>query len=683
MLGLSAVGLSWFFLGIITLLCAVIIQLNRQYPYVLSHALAWRQWGGGTTSVPIDQASLELLRAALHSPHPATVIYGLDMLERADPAAIAQVLPALFHHSSAEVRCIAFTRVEYMRLQSAAHAVHHALGSETEPAVRAAGLQALAALGEPGALSLLAGQIADSDQQVQRGALVGLFRYGADKERQLAQRKLRQLATSSSPAERILAAQTLAELGTSGISEQALELLGDPNTDVRREALKMAARLRDPHLWPAVLQASGTPGTMRLAAWALAEGGETAVPVIETALASPVLAQRQMIALLNACGRIGGERLIRLLVNQLNHPDTDIRTALLEALSASGYKVVTPEAVHTQIRTEAAQAAWIAAALVDIGDDERVRPLQAALRLSLRRATERVCLWLSFVYDAPMMLRARRALAQGQGAQYAYAVEILDTQLPTDLKRLVLPIAEDLPPQERVRRLAEAFPQRRQRRAGRLNAMISGPEARWCSAWTRTCALFAMGSLADAESAPAARAASSDANTLVRETATWALARLEPGAVPGEHRMLSTIEKVIILKHVAVFQQTPDDVLADIAGLLEEIEVAAGEEVFHKGDFGDSLYIIINGKLRVDDDDHLLNYLSDNDVFGEMALLDAEPRVASVTAVEPTHMLHLDQAPFYELIVDRPEVAIGLIRVLTGRLRARVRDVTELNSRPE
>ena len=145
--------------------------------------------------------------------------------------------------------------------------------------------------------------------------------------------------------------------------------------------------------------------------------------------------------------------------------------------------------------------------------------------------------------------------------------------------------------------------------------------------------------------------------------------------------MLSKIEKVLTLKQVDVFQQAPDDVLADVAALLEEIEVAAGETIFRKGDLGDSLYIVITGKLRVDDGDHLLNYLDESDVFGEMALLDAEPRVASVTAVEPTHLLRLDQAPFYELIVDRPEVAIGLIRVLTRRLRARVRDVTELNAR--
>jgi hypothetical protein len=368
-------------------------------------------------------------------------------------------------------------------------------------------------------------------------------------------------------------------------------------------------------------------------------------------------------------------------VNKLSHPDNDVRTAILEALSASGYRAAIRESVRAQIRAEAAQAAWIAAALVDIGDDEEVSPVQAALKLSIHRMTEQLCLWLSFVYDAPMMLRARRALAQRQGAQYAYALEILDTQLPTDLKSLVLPIAEDLPPQERLSRLAGAFPQNHQSRARHLNAMISGPEARWCSAWTRACALFAAGSLPAPECLPAVRAALSEDDALVRETAIWALARLEPAASGGDHRMLSTIEKVLILKHVDVFQQTPDDVLADIAALLEEIEVAVGETIFHKGDLGDSLYIIITGKLRVDDGDHLLNYLDESDVFGEMALLDAEPRVASVTAVEPTRLLRLDQGPFYELIVDRPEVAIGLIHVLTGHLRARVRDVTELNAR--
>jgi CRP-like cAMP-binding protein len=69
------------------------------------------------------------------------------------------------------------------------------------------------------------------------------------------------------------------------------------------------------------------------------------------------------------------------------------------------------------------------------------------------------------------------------------------------------------------------------------------------------------------------------------------------------------------------------------------------------------------------------------DVFSEMARLDPEPRLASVTAVEPTRLFRLAQAPFYELMADRPEVATGIIRVLTGHLRARVRDLARLDAR--
>jgi CRP-like cAMP-binding protein len=93
------------------------------------------------------------------------------------------------------------------------------------------------------------------------------------------------------------------------------------------------------------------------------------------------------------------------------------------------------------------------------------------------------------------------------------------------------------------------------------------------------------------------------------------------------------------------------------------------------------MYIILDGKVRVHDGERLLNYLGERDVFGEMALLDPEPRLASVTAAGVTRLFRLDQAPFFELMEERPEVATGIIRVLTSRLRDRVKDIGQLNAR--
>ncbi len=680
LLGLRAVGLSWIFLGLIAALIAVIVLLNRQYPKALSRALARRHWGGAAQA-PLDQVGLDLLRQTLHSPHPGAVIYALDMLEQTDPAAISHIMPDLLKHAAPEVRRAVLERIERLALAPVAAAVREAVSAEIVPEVKAAGLQALAAVDGPRAFPPLNAALSEPDPQIRRGALVGLLRYGGSEGALAANEVIDQLVASPVKAERILSAQVLAEVGTARHLESALALLNDPEASVRRAALNAASKTHDPRLWPAIVQAGAAPGTTRIAAWALAAGGEAALPIIEAAFVRSDTLSEQLSMLAHACGRIRGEAVIGVLTQRLGHADNRVRGHILEALSAAGYRAADPAPIRAQIRAEVAQTAWTAATLVDLGTGEVVAPLVAALESALAEARNRLCLWLSFLYDAPAILRAREALAHGPAAQRAYALEVLDTQLPADLKGLVLPVAEDLPPAERQAKLAAIFPQARQTRAARLQALIAGPEAAWFPAWTRACALFAAGSLPAPECADAVRAAADEAELWVREAAGWALARLDPTAPKGEPTVLSTIEKVIILKTVSVFSRTPNDVLADVAALLEEVDAASDETIFNKGDLGDSLYVIVAGRVRVHDGERLLNYLGERDVFGEMALLDPEPRVASVTPVEPTHLLRLAQAPFYDLMADRPEVGTGLIRVLTGHLRARVRDVAELDTR--
>jgi len=62
-----------------------------------------------------------------------------------------------------------------------------------------------------------------------------------------------------------------------------------------------------------------------------------------------------------------------------------------------------------------------------------------------------------------------------------------------------------------------------------------------------------------------------------------------------------------------------------------------------------------------------------------MALLDPAPRLASVTVLEPTRLLYIEQQPFRQLLADRPEVAAGVIAVLTRRLRDRVHDLNRVS----
>ena len=146
--------------------------------------------------------------------------------------------------------------------------------------------------------------------------------------------------------------------------------------------------------------------------------------------------------------------------------------------------------------------------------------------------------------------------------------------------------------------------------------------------------------------------------------------------------MLSLIEKVLVLRRVSIFAGTPDEVLAQLAPLLDEVEAPAGQTVINKGEMGTYMYIIAEGHLRVHDGERIINDVGEGEVFGEMAVLDPAPRSASVTSLEDARLLRLDQGPFYELMADHVEIAQGVIQVLARRLRALLQEAPNVPVTP-
>ena len=133
--------------------------------------------------------------------------------------------------------------------------------------------------------------------------------------------------------------------------------------------------------------------------------------------------------------------------------------------------------------------------------------------------------------------------------------------------------------------------------------------------------------------------------------------------------MLLTIERVALLQSIDIFAETPSRILASVARIVEEVELVPGENFIQEGDTDDCLYIVIEGEVRVHHDEHTLLILGPGKTVGELALLDPEPRSASVTAVDNVFLFRIDREPFEEVMADRPEIAQGIIRTLTRRIR--------------
>jgi len=133
--------------------------------------------------------------------------------------------------------------------------------------------------------------------------------------------------------------------------------------------------------------------------------------------------------------------------------------------------------------------------------------------------------------------------------------------------------------------------------------------------------------------------------------------------------MLLTIEKVAILRTVAIFAGTPDHVLASVAQIAYEETFEAGQAIMNEGDFGDFMYIVVDGQVRVHKGGKTILTLDAGAPVGELAVLDPEPRSASVSAVTDTLLFRIDKEPFDEVMADRPEIAQGVIRSLCERIR--------------
>ena len=149
------------------------------------------------------------------------------------------------------------------------------------------------------------------------------------------------------------------------------------------------------------------------------------------------------------------------------------------------------------------------------------------------------------------------------------------------------------------------------------------------------------------------------------------LQALTGGWVPGlEAHANPLFERRAFLRTVPIFEEMPGQELRRVAEMLTGVEIAASEVIFKKGAPGDALYIVRRGAVAIKDGPVELSMAKAGDFFGELALLDNEPRSADAIAVEDTTLARLNGADFRELMARRPQIQERVLRVLVRRLRA-------------
>lgn len=131
------------------------------------------------------------------------------------------------------------------------------------------------------------------------------------------------------------------------------------------------------------------------------------------------------------------------------------------------------------------------------------------------------------------------------------------------------------------------------------------------------------------------------------------------------------------LRNSVFLSSASEETILELSTQVEFIKAKAGDRIFDKGDLGSAIYFVMEGSMRIHDDDIVLTHRGAGEAFGEIGALASLTRTASVTAEIDSLLLKLDKQALYDTMARRPEAAYSFIEALCQRESAMVHDATE------
>lgn len=567
-----------------------------------------------------------------------------------------------------------------------------------------AGLEQLAGPTDNYFLSRMQEMIQDPDTDVGVRVLLALARSGVFYQFTPAVHALEQLLQD--PARRVDGIRVLGQIGDERAVRHLMEYLTDPTDKVRLEAAvavealsqntlpvhinaKMDCLLQDPieRVRQAALivlgrVGSGHPETYRASVEALRDPSPQ---VRATAVEALVLA---------------GKSIIPILRPQLDSREPQLRkmaTVVLSRVDPGEFGDLVVDSSITGNLVTIYRHHGLVEALAPCSRYPSITVLQSALREQNQQLVDEIFYLLAVLYPPSDIEIISESLRSESPRVRANATEALESLTTPQVARLIASLYER--PPARLLELGQAswdmeYPDT----ARAIQQLVTTPD----DPLLRAIATFALGQIGadlaregrtaevEAEAAPdlpftrpeieamltVALADPAHEVRLTAQAARQAMTGLGPsGAAQEEAALLSTIERIIFLKEVPFFQGMTIDQLNILANVCEEVLFAEDSRIFEQGDPGGALYVIVSGRVGIERKGQRkgsfvrLATIESCSYFGDMSLFDQGPRSAAAIAIQDTLMLRLRREPLLELVRCHPDLSLGLIDVLSQRLR--------------
>jgi len=572
-----------------------------------------------------------------------------------DTAALDVALRAL-QDSKATTRRLALEMLGSMGAVSAIPDLTRLL-SDPEPAVRAAAVSSLGTLRASSSHNEIVVLLNDPEELVREEVLATLSQFEGSNSPELIVKITKLMMNDPSLAVQKKATIALVKLGVmdEAISHLTL-LLGSEDSRLRISALETVSEIA-PYL--------NSSFDMK--------------PIMDSIGDSSVTVRR---AAVSALGNLNDKSISQTLVKNLTDPDVSIRSAAAESLRRRSQesRALVLELFKTE--TSAIDSALDALAP---GNPESLFPLReyarretirartlrnqsasipasgsvtSFLRNYLRVQTSlcegRLIKTVGLFGDTHTMELVRKSMSGTNIENRAAALEALDTIGDKQLAKSVVTLLEEEPtllnPSDVV-------------------AVLLKNE----DAWLRVLALRSTSELGLREFIPLLHQLKPGTDPFLREAALGALHQFGEEKSMDTLKTVSILERILLLREIPIFADLSPEDLKLVAEIAREEWYPQNTAIFHQGDEGNMMFVIVEGRLRVvysaNGTEQVLAQRSAGDFLGEMAIIESAPRSASLITESDVRVLAIDGEVFKGILRERPDVSFAVLRSLSRRLR--------------
>lgn len=631
--------LSYFILGLMGLCILAAIKIKGTYLQMLLSTLQTRGMDLQAEELNMmDPASIKVLISALNSPQKHQALYALHILRGLQGFNMGPYIQVLLQHPVKEVR---IETLKYIQLNIPAEGEQElrALTSSEDTQIQSNGILALAAYSKEENIELLIAYLDEVDVEVRTAAIAGLIKYYGIEGMFYAVGTLKLLIESTDEEERTAMASIFGLIGIAGFYKPLIPLLQDQSMNVRIRAVESASILAVPELVPHLVPLLQHNQTRYKAIEALAAYDER---IILNLLEPYLLREDVNHHLPGVFEKMGTQQAFDILLHRYDRLSADLRDKVVESLNRMIHGPCQMDfRMGERLILQEIEFYWNYIEHSDtLGNRSDLIKISGAIEQYRLHLAKRIFQLLALIYETKTIHAVYMNWSEGDSRQQANAAEVIDQLLQGTLRT-------------EITKLMSPFSTFRNGKS--INPNRLEEDLLWFyeqgDSWINH-VIYQLTSGVNQD--------------------TWSGIRnqINLSKSPSEQsRIAEQTERVLVLKKVSFFTGLSGKDLLNVARDFEVESFAVGMEIVREMEAGDSLYIITKGKAGLFRNSMKIGEMGTNDCFGEMAVLTRSLSTATVIAQEELQLLRLDSEVFYEIIFDRTEIALEIMKLLSRRIR--------------